>query len=336
MFGKMMNRYYYGKSGKGDYTKDDLPETRWQLFWEMLRVRLSALFRLNLMYMVVWIPVMFVIGRAMMMLYSGLINLAELQAAVEAGEATSQAYAEMHTAFGEAMRAIAMQTLLLFFPAMAITGPATAGLAYVTRNWARDEHAFIWSDFIDAAKANWKQALLTSVITGFVPLLMYVCTTFYGQMAQDNMLFMVPQVVVIILGVLWLCSLMYMYPQMVTYQLNYRGLIRNSLMMTLGRLPQTVGVKLLSLVPAILVAAVSLLTPYMQFALLFLLAYYLLLGFTLSRFVQASYSNAVFDRYINVNIEGAVVGRGLHHEDDDDEDEGNAETAEKTEETAEM
>ena len=39
MFGKMMNRYYYGKSGKGDYTKEDLPQTRWQLFWEMLRVR---------------------------------------------------------------------------------------------------------------------------------------------------------------------------------------------------------------------------------------------------------------------------------------------------------
>ena len=49
MFGKMMNRYYYGKSGKGDYTKEDLPQTRWQLFWEMLRVRLSGLVRLNLM-----------------------------------------------------------------------------------------------------------------------------------------------------------------------------------------------------------------------------------------------------------------------------------------------
>ena len=46
MFGKMMNRYYYGKSGKGDYTKEDLPQTRWQLFWEMLRVRLSGLIRL--------------------------------------------------------------------------------------------------------------------------------------------------------------------------------------------------------------------------------------------------------------------------------------------------
>lgn len=30
-----MNSYYYGKSGKGDYTPDDLPKNRWQLFMEM-------------------------------------------------------------------------------------------------------------------------------------------------------------------------------------------------------------------------------------------------------------------------------------------------------------
>ena len=33
MFGKMMNNYYYGKSGKGDYTKNDLPKNRRQLFF---------------------------------------------------------------------------------------------------------------------------------------------------------------------------------------------------------------------------------------------------------------------------------------------------------------
>ena len=37
MFGKMMNNFYYGKSGKGDFRKEDLPKNRWQLFWEMLR-----------------------------------------------------------------------------------------------------------------------------------------------------------------------------------------------------------------------------------------------------------------------------------------------------------
>lgn len=39
MLGKWMNNFYYGKSGKGDYTEDDLPANRWQLFWETLRVR---------------------------------------------------------------------------------------------------------------------------------------------------------------------------------------------------------------------------------------------------------------------------------------------------------
>ena len=328
MFGKMMNRYYYGKSGKGDYTKDDLPETRWQLFWEMLRVRFSGLFRLNLMYMIAWIPVMYVLGRGLTMLYSGLINLAELQAQVQAGEATVEAYTQMYGDFTAALQAILMQTLMLFFPAMAITGPATAGLAYVTRNWARDEHAFIWSDFIDALKANWKQSLITSAITGFMPLLMYVCFTFYGDMAKDNMFFMVPQVLVVSLGSVWLCSLMYMYPQIVTYKLSYRGIVRNSLMMAIARLPMTVAFKLLSLVPALIVVVVSLLTPYMQVALLVLLMYYVLIGFSLSRFIQASYTNAVFDKYINVNIEGAEVGRGLYRESEDEEEEETAESSE--------
>ena len=50
MFGKMMNNFYYGKSGKGDFKKEDLPRTRWQLFWEMLRIRLSALCAVVLRY----------------------------------------------------------------------------------------------------------------------------------------------------------------------------------------------------------------------------------------------------------------------------------------------
>ena len=42
MFGKFMNNYFYGKSGKGDYTKEDLPQTRTQLFWETLRTRMRC------------------------------------------------------------------------------------------------------------------------------------------------------------------------------------------------------------------------------------------------------------------------------------------------------
>jgi len=321
MFGKMMNRFYYGKSGKGDYTREDLPETRWQLFWEMLRVRFSALFKLNILYMVAWLPAILVIGRCISMAYSGLLSLMEMQDLVAAGEMTAEVFAQNTAGVQEALRAILMQTLLLLIPAIGITGPFTAGAAYITRNWARDEHAFLWSDFWETVKGNWKQALPTSIITGCVPMLMYVCTVFYGQMAANNIIFMVPQVLVIMLGVIWLCSLMYTYPQMVTYEMKYGMLIRNSIIMTIGRLPMTVGLKLLSLVPAAIAVLVSIVTPYMIYAMLILAAYYILLGFALSRFVGASYANAVFDRYINVNIEGAQVNRGLYKEEDDEDEE---------------
>ena len=71
MFGKMMNSFYYGKSGKGDFRKEDLPKNRWQLFWEMLRVRFSALCRLNLMTLAAWLPLIIVIG----MCVSTLLNV---------------------------------------------------------------------------------------------------------------------------------------------------------------------------------------------------------------------------------------------------------------------
>lgn len=321
MFGKMMNRFYYGKSGQGDYTKEDLPQTRMQLFWEMLRVRFAGLFKLNLLYMLAWIPAMIVIGRALLMWYTGIMNISQMQVQVELGELAAGELAQMYAQFQDGVKGLTLQTLLLLVPAIAITGPFTAGLSYVTRNWARDEHSFMLSDFREVAVKNWKQALLTSTITGFVPLLVYVCFNFYGELAKgQSWLFLIPQILVLMISMVWLCSLMYIYPQMVTYDLKYGQLVKNSTIMAIGRLPVTAGIKLLSLVPIAVFAAVGLLTPYMQYALLAMLLYYVLLGFALSRFVQASYANAVFDAYLNPNIEGAEVGRGLYVDTDDEQD----------------
>lgn len=313
MFGKFMNNYYYGKSGKGDYTKDDLPTTRWQLFWEMLKIRFSGLTRLNLMYAVAWLPALIVVLYNVLTAYSGLLNMAELEATQTAAE-----FAETQAGFLAGVQALAMRTLLLLIPCIAITGPFTAGVAYVTRNWARDEHAFIWSDFRDAVKENWKQGLAISAITSVVPIIVYVCWTFYGQMTSQSILYLLPQILSLSIALLWLMSLMYTYPLMVTYKLTFRNLIRNSFILTIGRLPMSIALKLLSLVPAAIALAVSYLTPYMQWAMLAFFLYYIIIGFALSRFVGASYSNAAFDRYINPNIEGAEVGRGLYKEDEFD------------------
>ena len=317
MFGKFMNNYFYGKSGKGDYTREDLPSTRMQLFWETLRTRMGGLTRLNLMDMLSWLPAMLVIAYHVMLVYSMLVGFSDLQSQAQAGAIAASELATRQAQLTEGMRSVALTALLYLIPCIAITGPFTAGVSLVTRNWSRDEHAFVFSDFKDAALENWKQALATSAITGVVPLITYVCWMFYGDLAAGNALFAIPQVLTFMLGALWMMSLLYTYPLMVTYKLRYRDVLRNSFLLTIGRLPATLGLKLLSCVPVAIAFLVGFLTPYLQWAILGALLYYAVLGFALSRFVGASYSNAVFDRYINVKIEGAQINRGLYVEEDD-------------------
>ena len=310
MFGKMMNNFYYGKSGKGDFNKDDLPTNRWQLFWEMLRVRFSALIRLNLMYVVAWLPTMIVLMIGAMSLLTGM--------ATEDGQVVDNVL--------ELAQSILFSTLVLLIPCVTITGIVTPGVAYVTRNWSRDEHAFIWSDFKDAVKENWKQGLVLSLVTSLVPLIVYTCWNFYGSLANSQSAVMiVPQVLVLMVGVIWYLALTYMHPLIVSYKLKLKDVLRNGVLLAIARLPMSVGIRLLHCVPMIIGVGLAFFVSPM-YCVLGLFAYYLIIGFSLSRFVTASYTNAVFDRFINSKIEGAVVNRGLNTEEDDDEDEDEEET----------
>ena len=321
-----MNNYYYGKSGKGDYKRDDLPRNRWQLFWEMLRIRLSGLFRLNLMTAVAYLPLIYVLVVMVNALFSHLVGLSEVVADPEQAALAAEVIKESPNQ----IYSILFSALVMAIPAIAITGPVQAGMAYITRNWARDEHAFIWADFKDAVKENWKQALGVSIITGLAPIIMLVCWQYYGGMAQtSSMLYVVPQVLTMALGIIWMMSLVFMYPMMVTYKMNLRTVIRNSLLLTIGRLPQTAGVRLVMLVPTLIAVLVAFYTPYMMYALMALAGYYILLGNALARFVQASFTNATFDRFINPRIAGVEVNRGLSSDEDlDDEEEEDIHQAE--------
>ena len=373
MFGRMMNNYYYGKSGKGDFRKDDMPETRMQLFRDTLRTRLSGLCRLNLLYMLVWLPAMLVL----LLNVSNLWNRIQTEAAIsaydyteyaemlqererqitiseeeynqlratlqerdriyndanyeaylerigeEGGEALTEAeFLSVQTSAATELTGGILRLLLILFPCIAITGPFTAGLSYVTRNWARDEHAFIWTDFKDAVKANWKIPLLLSTITGALPVLIYEGWITYGRMANQNMIMVIPQMLVVMVGVIWAICITYMHPLTVTYDLKVKGVLRNGLLLGIARLPFSVGIRLLHCVP-ILIGFIVVwffgLDPLL--GILILCGYYMIIGFSLSRFITASYTNAVFDRFINPQIEGAKVNQGLREKEDFDADE---------------
>ena len=284
----------FNRAPKRGFRRDDLPDTRVKLFWDALRIRWSAMVGLNLLYLLFWLPAI---------LWTGVNLLSMQQLLVTATEGTD---------LSAQLSGLMFTFLLILWPLMALTGPFTAGASYVSRNWARGEHSFVASDFFEHARKNWKQALVVSTITGAIPLLTYLLWRFYGQLAQDvSGLFLLPEIVVFIVAIVWLLMLEAVYMLMVTYRLTLRQLLGNAVRLALGRLPLFAGIRALTLLlPAAMLLTFLFNTGEATFLLTVGGFFYMVFGLALNRLLYASLANAVCERFINPQI-GAPVNIGM-------------------------
>ncbi len=418
----IMNNYFYGKAGQGDYTVEQMPTTRRQLFFTTLKVRFSSMVGLNLIELLFLLPLivwMYIGGSTAIAFFddttAGKLNgidsplyesfsaydarrteydlilgadteLKELNeqlsgirhnlelvrsgkevtveepAVVEGGEPTVRALTEAELAASEndiaakiaeterylalagdeaymealktdmsekyivynnsrtaAMRSNLLTTLIIMIPFVMLAAIGKVGAAYVLRNWARDEHSFMWQDFKASIKTNWKQALVIGLINGLSFPVVYVAYDFYGSMAATGgWFYAIPQGLMVVVLILWWMLNEVIFTMMVTYEMNLRTLIRNSFLISVARLP----IAFLILLGCVAIpAAILLLIPYLEISLLVLLVIYGVIGIALVGFIQASFSNACFDKYLNPRIEGAKVNQGLVAEEEDEEDE---------------
>ena len=293
----LMNNYFYGKQGKGDFTVADLPQNRRQLFGEVLKVRWSQMVGLNLLYLLIWLPA----------IIWSMLNVVTIYSQLAGGAETAN------------VSGIVMTWLMLLAPCIAITGPFNAGVTFVLRNWARDQHSFMLSDFWDAVKANWKQALAVSCISGVLPFLIYVAVYFYsGQMSRFP-IFVVPIALVLLVGVLWSLSTMIMYDMLITYALKLRDVIRNSVLLTIGKLPFALLFKVITLVlPGIALLVWQFVPSAMGYTMLAVCILYAAFMLSFNKLVTVSYANWLCETYLNARIEGAPTNIGLRPENWDD------------------
>ncbi len=308
----LFDRFYYGKAGQRDYTEANMPKTRFALFFLVLKDHFFDLVKVNLLQLIFWIPFIF----------WTYLNIAAVQSidieSMDAGTLLGQ------------LSGYLMMWLIGIVPCVAITGPSSAGAAYVMRNWARDQHSFLWSDFKDAFKSNWKQSLAVSAVTSAIPLIVYTAVTFYSQLGKNSPLLYVPMGIVLMLLLVYTCMLPLLYPLIVGYELSLVNVYRNGILMASASLPLMLLSRLITFIPIFfLVFGVYSGNPIM---IMVCTLYYLFFGFALSRLIYASFANGIFDKYLNPRIEGAQVGQGLRPADyedfeEDDEEEENDETA---------
>ena len=311
----IFDRYYYGKAGKRDYSEMDMPKTRVSLFFLVFKDHFFDLMKVNFLQLIFWIP--FIVWTNINLMAVQNVDTGAMLA-VEGGSG------QLLSVLGSYL----LVYLLGLVPCLAITGPASAGAAYIMRNWARDQHAFLMADFKDAFKGNWKQALLTSVITAVIPVLAYTAVVFYGEMAASNKLMLMPLVVVLSATLMWVLMLPLIYPMMIGYELKFPAVIKNAFLMAAARLPLMAGARAITVIP-IIILLVGLFIGNL-FTAFCVLLYYVLFGFALSSLIYASFANGIFDKLLNPHIEGAPTGLGLRprtiedeilEEEDDEDDE---------------
>ena len=142
---------------------------------------------------------------------------------------------------------------LLFCIPVVTFGPACCGLALVLRNFAREEHAFVWADFWRGFKENFKQGLVVGLlnlaafgVTGFA-------SWYYFKEMQSTEWMLILFAISLLCLIFEIFMSFYAYLMIVTFTLKTSKLIKNAFLFSL------IGIRIniLTLVCVLLMLALS-------------------------------------------------------------------------------
>lgn len=120
-------------------------------------------------------------------------------------------------------------TLMLFGILLILTfGLANSGMAYIFRNFSRQEHAYLWNDYISTIKRNFFQAIVLGVLDIlFGALICYDIIFFRYNLGHDfatSVMFWIA----LMLGIIYIIMRFYMYIILVTFKLSIFKILKNS------------------------------------------------------------------------------------------------------------
>ncbi|NLG88511.1 MAG: YesL family protein, partial [Clostridiaceae bacterium] len=185
----------FTKEGPG-VPKDAPPKSRFIIFFEVLARKFWNIVKINLLFVLFNLPA-FLFFVLFTMYYNQLLFPQEV----------------IDNMGGDLLNYLAgftfpLMLILVCFPLITV-GPAQAGMTYVLRNYSREEHAFIWGDFIEKAKNNFKQSMIVSIINTIVTILVMLDFYIYANVKTDNILFTIANSLIIVAVIVFMMMSMY-------------------------------------------------------------------------------------------------------------------------------
>ncbi len=122
-------------------------------------------------------------------------------------------------------------------------GLAEAGMAYVTRNYSREKHVFLPSDFFDTIKKNWKQSLLFGILELVVGAVMGFSLYYYylfSMLSTENFSIMavLPLAIALFIVMMYVFMRYYIYIQIITFKMSFKQIVKNSALFAAGGIKQ--------------------------------------------------------------------------------------------------
>lgn len=215
----------YTKEGKG-VTKGGPEKNGFFLFFELLGRKFTNLLKLNMLYFVVSIPflvLIFFVSRYVIS-FNELFSMKSLVNTQQAMQVDGL------------MRLTMVVLLWVFWGA----GPVTAGFVYNLRNYAREEHTWMWSDFFEKTKENFKQGSLLFILDIFVFIGGLLSARFYLKMSLQSPVWMLPQVILFLVLLIYTLMHTYIYQLMVTFKLRFGQTLKNAFLMVIAKFPMNI------------------------------------------------------------------------------------------------
>lgn len=294
----------YNKPGPG-VPKDAPPKSPFIVFFEILQRKFWNLIKVNFMFLIFNIPAI-LLGMFMMIFFFPNI--------------LPDALTNTELLASDVLLKFILLTLMMCVP-MVTVGPAQAGFTYIMRNYTREEHAFLWSDFKETALKNFKQSTIISTINFLATFLMLWSIRAYLVIGAGNLLMNAGSALMVILFIVFASMNIYIYPIMITFNLGIKQIYKNALIFAVIKFLPNVGILLLS--AFIILLTFGMIIPFSQ---IFGIILYIFLTVSLIGFLTNFYAYPKLKKYMISHLE-------VEEEEEEDEDEDGDEDEDEESET---
>lgn len=146
------------------------------------------------------------------------------------------------------------------------SGAPRAGLSFVLRNYSREEHAFLWSDFLENTKKNLGKGTVIFLIDVLFTFIICLDIASYG--GAGTFWGLIASYIALFIFIIYILMHPYIYMILVTFGLKLKAAYKNAFMLTAVKIFQNAGCLVLAVVMTLVILELANRWPVLMFLLL--------------------------------------------------------------------